>query len=63
MRTKILFVVLFVLAIAGCKSEAEKACQQGEEAFAEGQSDQAVAHYRKALEDQAGLRGSTRRSR
>ena len=50
MQTKILFVVLFVLAIAGCKSEAERACQQGEEAFAKGQWDQAVAHYRKALE-------------
>ncbi len=50
MQTKILFVVLFVLAIAGCKSEAERACQQGEEAFAKGQWDEAVAHYRKALE-------------
>ena len=32
------------------KSEAERACQQGEEAFARGQLDEAVVHYRKALE-------------
>ena len=86
MRTKmnVLFAVVSVVVIAGCKSEADRACQQGEEALAKGdyrrgrsqlratahwqarflrgsqwprlgssqerKVDEAVAHYRKALE-------------
>ena len=51
MRTKmnVLFAVVSVVVIAGCKSEADRACQQGEEALAKGDYRAAEANFVHAL--------------
>jgi Flp pilus assembly protein TadD len=46
---KLLFVLLSVMFLAGCKNEAEKAYQQGVEDFGKGNYDKAEANFRHAI--------------